>query len=127
MSNALGSIILTLIIVGTLGGGCYAWPKYNVYEQEKAGEAEYARADANRKIAVIEAQAKYESAKSLAQAEIERAKGVAEANKIIGSSLKDNESYLRYLWITDLKAPNQTVVYVPTEANMPSMEAGKRP
>ena len=41
--------------------------------------------------------------KALAQAEIERAKGVAEANRIIGDSLKGNESYLRYLWISGLK------------------------
>ena len=58
-----------------------------------------------------------------------RAKGVAQANQIIGESLKNNESYLRYLWITEV-ANNQkgaTVVYVPTEANMPILEAGKRP
>ena len=58
--------------------------------------------------------------------EVERAKGVASANKIIGDSLKDNEAYLRYLWITDMtnnKAPS--VIYVPTEANIPILEAGR--
>jgi len=53
---------------------------------------------------------------------------VAKANKIIGDSLKDNESYLRYLWINGLsEKDNNTVIYVPTEANLPILEAGKRP
>ena len=70
-----------------------------------------------------------ESASLLAEAEVARAKGVAAANKIIGDSLKGNEAYLRYLWITDVAGQNtgKTVVYVPTEANMPLLEAGKRP
>ncbi len=49
-----------------------------------------------------------ESAKHLADAEVIRAEGVAKANKIIGDSLKDNEGYLRYLWIQGLQT-NQIV------------------
>ena len=68
-----------------------------------------------------------ESAKMLGEAEVERARGVAEANKIIGESLHNNEAYLRYLWINGLKdnghAPQ--VIYVPTEAGLPILEAGR--
>ena len=72
--------------------------------------------------------AKKESAQLLADAEVTRAEGVAKANKIIGDSLKGNESYLRYLWINGLsEKDNNTVIYVPTEANLPILEAGKRP
>ena len=67
-----------------------------------------------------------ESAELLAQAEITRAKGVAQANKIIGDSLKENEAYLRYLWINGLESNNPTVIYVPTEAGLPILEAGRR-
>lgn len=70
--------------------------------------------------------ASQEAAQHLAQAEIERAKGVAEANKIIGDSLKGNEAYLRYLWIHSLENTQNSVIYVPTEANLPILEAGKR-
>jgi hypothetical protein len=114
-----------LFIFCVVGGGCYAWPKYNVYEQEKAGEAELAKADSNRKIAVLEAIAKAEAAKSLAQAEITRAEGVAQANKIIGESLRNNESYLRYLWVQSLQDKSKEVIYVPTEANLPILEASR--
>ena len=96
---ALGGMIL----IGAIILGLWGCPKYAVYEQELAGKAELARAESNRQIAVREAQAKKDAASLLAEAEIERAKGVAEANRIIGDSLKGNESYLRYLWISGLK------------------------
>lgn len=89
------------------------------------GKAELAQAEQNRQIAILEAKAKEESALHLSQAEINRARGVAESNRIIGESLKENEDYLRYLWIVDVAGSNvdKTVVYVPTEANLPILEA----
>ena len=90
------------------------------------GEAEYAQAEQNRRITVLEAEAKLDAAKSLAAAEVERAKGVAQANEIIGRSLKDNEAYLRWQWIQNLENGNNSVIYVPTEAGLPILEAGKR-
>lgn len=104
----------------------YGYPKYNVWQQGLAGQAELAKAEQNRKIAVQEAEAKKESAKALAEAEVIRAEGVAKANKIIGESLRNNESYLRYLWINSLNDNRQNVIYVPTEAGLPILEAGKR-
>lgn len=99
--------------------------KYDVWAQRKAGEAELAHAESNRQIKTLEAKAQMESAKHLADAEIIRARGVAEANRIIGDSLKGNESYLRYLWIQGLQTNQMQVVYVPTEANLPILEAGR--
>ena len=101
------------------------------------GKAKYAEAEQDRKIATLEAQAKKESARYLAEAEIEkaqslakaeiiRAEGVAQANKIIGESLKDNESYLRYRWIEGLQTNQMQVIYVPVEGGLPILEAGKR-
>lgn len=124
---SIGGLFIAGIIV--LGGmvGC---PQYAVYEQRLTGEAELARAQQNRQIAVNEAQAKQEAASHLAQAEIERAKGVAGANTIIAESLKNNEAYLKYLWITEVAAvgkDGKTVVYIPTEGNLPILEAGRKP
>lgn len=93
------------------------------------GEADLAKAEGSKKVQIEDAKGKLESAKMLAQAEVERAKGVAEANKIIGDSLKDNESYLRYLYINNLEkaeAAGSSVYYIPTEAGLPILEAGKR-
>jgi len=99
---------------------------YDVWSERKKGEAELAHAESNRQIKTLEAKAFEDSAKHLASAEITRARGVAEANKIIGESLKNNESYLKYLWITSLQTNNKEIVYIPTEANLPILEAGKR-
>jgi hypothetical protein len=63
------------------------------------------------------------SAKMLAQVEVERAKGVAEANKIIGESLKDNEGYLRYLWIDSLQHTKDKIIYIPPESGLPILES----
>ena len=116
-------IILSLVCLS----GCSMYPPYNVYEQRMVGEAELARAEYNTKVAVQEAAAKKEAALYLAQAEVARAEGVAQANKIIGNSLKDNESYLRWLYIEGMKEKTgQEVIYIPTEAGLPILETGKR-
>ena len=120
---AIGVIVVSIIsIVGIFWG----YPLYNVYSKRLEGEASLQQAQYDRQIAVAEAHAKMESAKLLAQAEVERAKGVAQANKIIGDSLKGNEVYLKYLWVNGLENTKNQIVYIPTEANLPLLEAGKR-
>ena len=122
------SKIISLAAFGVLllvAGGMYGCPKYNVWQKELKGMAQLKQAEWSRQIKIREAMAEKEGAKFKAEAEVERARGVAEANKIIGTSLKNNESYLRYLWITHLDEGNQ-VIYIPTEASMPILEAGKR-
>ncbi len=87
------------------------------------GQAELKQAEWNRQIKVREAEARKDSAVFEADAEILRAKGVAEANKIIGKSLQGNEAYLRYLWIQGLQDGSSETIYIPTEANLPILEA----
>lgn len=122
------STILLLVVIFIIGAiGMWGMPLYRVYQQRLDGQAILAHAQYSREVAVAEAKAKMESASLLAQAEVERAKGVAQANKIIGASLKENEDYLRYLWIIDVAGANtdKTVVYVPTETNLPILEAAR--
>ena len=114
--------ILCIIIVWSF---CAFGQIYGVWSSKKDGEASLAHAFSHRQIKIYEAKAIEESAKHLANAEIERAKGVAEANKIIGASLHNNESYLRYLWITSLENKQKEIIYVPTEANLPILEANR--
>ena len=98
-------------------------PQYRVWQQQKEGEAELAKAEQNRQIAIQEARAKEESAKSLANAEVIRAQGVAQANKIIGDSLQNNDAYIHYLWIEALRESSNEVIYIPTEAGIPITES----
>ncbi len=62
-------------------------------------------------------------AKKDAEIEVARAEGVAKSNIIIANSL--SEIYLRYQWIQGLQKNDLQVVYVPTETNMPIMEANR--
>lgn len=124
-ADLLVVLVALLVVAGAIGGGCYGCPQYRVYEQRLEGEAELAKAEYSKKVAVQEAVAKQESAKALAEAEIIRAEGVAKANKIIGESLHGNEAYLRYLWIQTLEHGKNDVIYIPTEANLPVLEAGR--
>lgn len=118
---------ITGVVVGVLlfiFTGCYGCPHYNVWQQGLAGE----RAEQNKRIAVQEAQAKLDSAKLLAEAEVERAKGISAANKIIAEGLGGPEGYLRWLWIDALNHPakGEQIIYIPTEAGLPILEAGHR-
>ncbi len=118
-------ILLLFLLLGGIGGYMYVSPHYSVWSSQKAGEAKYAEAESTRRVTVLEAQAKFDSAKLLADAEVARARGVAQANQIIGDSLQGNELYLHYLWIQNLHEGRNDVIYVPTEAGIPLMEAGR--
>ena len=99
-------------------------PQYNVWQQSLAGKAELQKAEYTRQVAVLEAQAKKDSAQQLADAEIIRATGVAKANQIIGDSLKGNPEYLSYLWVTGLEEGaekgNKTIYMIPSQGNIPA-------
>ena len=103
-------------------GMAFVRPWYNVWCQAMEGKAEFAKAEQNRKIKIEEAKANLEAEKLNAQAEIERAKGAAEAIRIENGSI--TPTYIQYLWVrqqSDLS--NKTVIYVPTETNLPILES----
>jgi|SRR6185295_5918014 len=113
-------------VVFASAGGLYGCPKYNVWQQNLVGEAELARASQNRQIKIQEAQAAKDAARFLADAEVARAEGVRQANKIIAEGLGGPDGYLRYLWIHALEeGKNLQVIYVPTETNLPILEAAR--
>lgn len=116
-----GAAIVAVFIAGLMWG----LPQYGVWQQELAGRAELVRAEQNRRIAVLEAQARLEAEELNAPAEIARAHGVAEANAIVAEGLGGPEGYLRYLWIQSLGENGQDVIYIPTEAGLPLLEASR--
>lgn len=117
----IGGLVAVVVFIVALA---FAIPWYHVWSQEMEGKAEFAKAEQNRKIKIEEARANLEAEKLNAQAEVERAKGAAEAIKIENGSI--TPTYIQYLWVrqqSDLS--NKTVIYVPTEANLPLLEAGR--
>lgn len=124
-----------VIVAFGLAAGC---PSYNVYLAEMSGKAALAKAEQDREIVVREARANSEAAEldaksrvtraeAEARAEVERARGVAEANRIIAEGLGGADGYLRYLYIDALRSCEAgDVIYIPTEAGVPILEAGVR-
>lgn len=133
MSNYNNNINITLdlikkflwgigMIVVFFIGMAFIRPWYNVWSQEMEGKAEFAKAEQNRKIKIEEARANLEAEKLNAQAEVERAKGAAEAIKIENGSI--TPTYIQYLWVRQQSDLNdKTVIYVPTETNLPLLES----
>lgn len=122
----IGSVIAIGVLIAIVLVG---FPTYNVYSKQMAGKAAFEEAVQNRRIRVLEAQAALDSAKLTAQAEIERAKGTNEANRIMAQSLGGPENYLRWSYINMLQETagkgDRQVIYLPTEAGMPILEAGR--
>ncbi|WP_339087029.1 hypothetical protein [Shewanella chilikensis] len=147
---ALGNLaLMTAVAILLILLAFWAWPKYKVYKLELDGIAALKEAEWSKQILIEEAKAREQAAlmqakakvtlaeaegramiaraKAEGQADIERAKAAAEANKIIGESLKGNEAYLRYVWIKGLQEGKGERIYIPTEAGLPLLEAGKAP
>jgi len=126
MRGLFGSVFIAIIAVIALAGAMFVLPQWNVWRAEMEGRAALAQAENERKVQIEEAKARLEASKFYAEAEIERAKGVAEANRIMAVGLGGPEGYLRYLWINKLGENDQDVIYIPTEAGIPILEAGRK-
>ena len=101
-------------------------PIYNVWASRKNGEAELAEANYAEQVAIAKANARLKSAQMNREAEVISAKAVSDSIKEIGVALEANEGYLRWQWIKALADTRNQIIYVPTEANLPILEAGKR-
>ena len=113
-------VIIAFIIIAIL---VLMWgiPKYGVYAKELSGKAQLKEAEWNRQITIQEAEAEKASAVLKAEAEVLRAIGIAEANEIISKSI--TKEYIQYKFVEGLNDGNTEVIYVPTEANLPILEA----
>ena len=111
-----GGMFVLLLVVGGMAG-C---PVYNVWSSKMDGEAILAHAHAARMVAVTQAEAEREAASKR-----------AEAIAIVGKAAKDFPEYRQQEFIGAFaEALHQgkitQIIYVPTEANIPILEAGKR-
>ena len=121
MNERTQAVVIITIIILLIGLMMWGLPNYKVYSRELNGKAQLKEAEWNRQIAVQEAEALKDSAKLKAEAEVIRAGGIAEANAIIANSLTDK--YIKYKFVEGLNDGNTEVIYVPTEANLPILEA----
>jgi hypothetical protein len=114
----LGS--LAIIVAGVLLlSGSFTYRYYNVWSMEMRGKATLAEASQDRQVLIEQARAEKESA-------VLR----AEAIKIMGEAAQKYPEYRAQEYMAAfgeaLKAGNiAKIIYVPTEANIPIMEANR--
>ncbi|OTG76095.1 hypothetical protein B9T26_03090 [Acinetobacter sp. ANC 4169] len=107
------SLLLVLLLL-------FGWPHYKVWKQGMDGQAALAEAEQSKMIQV-----------QVAKAELESAKLRAEAIKLVGQAAKDYPEYRKQEFIGAFgealrDGRIQQIIYVPTEANIPIVEAGKQ-
>jgi hypothetical protein len=115
------SVGIVILIVAYMIG----MPYYSVWEEGMSGRAKLAHANFSKEVQVAESRAKEESAAYLAHAEVIAARGLDSAVRIVGGGLNENPNYLRYLFIKELKETQNQVIYLPTEAGLPILEANR--
>ena len=119
-------IFVVAVAVTGLGGVYYLWKTVQVWGAEQSGRAVLAEAEFSRQVRVEEAQARADAAALEGQAELTRAEFAARANRELAEGLGGPEAYLRYLYIRMLEeTDNDQIIYIPTEAGMPVLEAGR--
>lgn len=114
-------IISIFLILGFIGLLMWGIPKYNVWNKQLKGEAQLKESEYSKKVLIEEAKAKLEAEKLNAEAEVERAKGMSEAMEIENGKLTD--TYIKYLWVRGMTGNEANIIYIPTEAGLPVLEA----
>jgi regulator of protease activity HflC (stomatin/prohibitin superfamily) len=116
-------LVVVVLIVWTL----FLQPIWRVWASQKQGEADLQQAHKEQQIQVSKAQGRLDAAKLNKEAAVIEAEAVAAQIEKIGTNLKEHDLYLKWQWIKMMEErPESSVIYVPTEANLPILEAGKR-
>lgn len=120
-SEVLGSIVSLVFVLGLLLSFFLGWPYYKVWKQEMNGKAALAEARQSKMIQVEQARAELDSAQLR-----------ADAIKTIGIAAQAYPEYRQQEFVGAFgdalrEGKISQIIYVPTEANVPILEAGKRP
>lgn len=120
-SNTVAWVLAAIVSLLFIGFLFWFFPRYRVWSREMHGKAELAEATWNKKIQIEQANANLEAEILNARAEVERARGMAEAIEIEGGAL--TTEYIQYMWVRQNTFNDKTTIYIPTEANLPILEA----
>lgn len=127
LMRVIATIIAACAAIAIVIGCVYIYKKGQVWMASQSGQAVLAEAEFSRQARVEEARAKEAAAELEGQAELTRAEFAARANAALAEGLGGPEAYLRYLYIRMLEEQGQAgqVIYIPTEAGVPILEAGR--
>ena len=119
------SLILFVLVI-VCAWFIWGYPVWNVWASKKSGEAQLQEANNEQRIQVSKAQARKEAATLNKESAIIEAEAVSAQIEKIGSGLTKHDLYLKWQWIKMMEErPESSVIYIPTEASMPILEAGR--
>ena len=103
------------------------YPVWRVWASHQAGLADLQKAKNEQQIQIARAQSRLDAAQLNKKAAIVEAEAVAAQIDQIGTQLTEHGLYLRWQWIKMMEdhhgENDETIIYVPTEANLPILEA----
>lgn len=121
---AIAGTIIFVVIVWVLFG----YQHWKVWSAHQSGLADLTKAKNEQQIQIAKAQSRLDAAQLNKQAAVVEAEAVAAQIQSIGTQLQSHDLYLRWQWIKMMEDGNHgaKVIYVPTEANLPILEAMRK-
>ena len=105
----------------------FLYPIWKVWASQKEGEAALQNAEKEQQIQVSKAKGRLDAAELNKKAAIVEAEAVSAQIEKIGKQLNTHDLYLKWQWIKMMEErPEASTIYIPTEANMPILEATRR-
>lgn len=125
------SVGIFVVLLAGIVAALWATPHYRVWQQGMLGKAMLEKAEQEKRITIETAKAKLEASTLDAESEIERAKGLSKSIEIVGEMAKKYPEYRHQQFIEGFaealrEGKISQVIYVPTEANLPILEAKHR-
>ena len=116
-----------ITVLAFIGFCLWFFPVYHVWSSRKSDQADLAQANYEQQIQIAEATGRLNAADLNRKAAIIEAEAVASQIERIGKELQTHDLYLRWQWIKMMEESSayRETVYVPTEANLPILEAGR--
>lgn len=117
--------VIGAIVVASFSWGIFIGPRWKVWAAHQEGLADLAQAKNEQQIQIAEAQGRLDAAELNKKAAVIEAEAVRLQIAEIGTELNKHDLYLRWQWIKMMEDGKHgaKVIYVPTEANLPILEA----
>ena len=122
--NFLPWLVFGGIAMALVALAMFVFPLWGVWASRLSGQAKLQEANNEQRVQVSQAQARLEAADLNKKAAVIEAEAVAEQINKIGANLQKHDLYLKWQWIKMMEErPDSSVIYVPTETNLPILEA----
>lgn len=124
-TNTIIECVVGIVLV-ILGWILVGYPKWRVWASHQSGLADLQKAKNEQQIQIAMAQSRLDAAELNKQAAVIEAQAVALQIAEIGAQLTTHDLFLKWQWIQMMeKHSHDSIIYVPTEAGIPILEANR--